>query len=42
MYQPDEHALALGRAELLELDTALRGMDAPRRMALRDFTIWPE
>lgn len=41
MYQPDEHPLDLGRGELLELDGALRGMDQPRRMAMRDFTVWP-
>jgi len=41
MYQPDEHSLELGRGALLELDTALRGMDQPRRVAMRDFTVWP-
>ena len=41
MYQPAEHALDLGRGELLELDAVLRGMDKPRRAALRDFTVWP-
>ena len=41
-YQPDEHALELGRAHLLELDDALAGMrGAVTRHALRDFTIWP-
>jgi hydroxyacylglutathione hydrolase len=41
-YQPDEHALALSRGNLLELQEALEGMkDKPVRMALRDFTIWP-
>jgi len=41
-YQPDEHALALGRASLLELSAALEEMKAhPVRQALRDFTIWP-
>jgi glyoxylase-like metal-dependent hydrolase (beta-lactamase superfamily II) len=41
-YQPDEHALELGRAHLLELNDALteaRGTVA--RQAFRDFTIWP-
>ena len=42
VYQPDEHALELGRAHLLELNDALRGFRGEmRRMALRDFTIWP-
>jgi hypothetical protein len=41
-WQPDEHALELGRAHLLELRDALTAM-APgiERRALRDFTIWP-
>lgn len=42
MYQPDEHDLALPRADLLELDAALTAMHGtPRRMAMRDYTIWP-
>ena len=41
-YQPEEHALALSRGQLLELNDALRQMgDKPRRMAMRDFTVWP-
>ncbi len=41
-FQPDEHALELGRAHLLELQDALRQMDGRIvRRALRDFTIWP-
>ena len=41
-HQPDEHALELGRAHLLELQAALREMGATiQRRALRDFTIWP-
>lgn len=41
-YQPEEHALALSRGHLLELQEALEGMkDKPVRLALRDFTIWP-
>lgn len=42
MYQPDEHDLALPRGDLLELDAALTAMHgAPKRMAMRDYTIWP-
>jgi hydroxyacylglutathione hydrolase len=42
VYQPDEHALELGRGELLELNEALHQMNGKIvRMALRDFTIWP-
>lgn len=41
-YQPDEHALALGRAHILELDRELQGMHGHIvRRAMRDFTIWP-
>ena len=41
-YQPDEHALELGRAHLLELQDALRQMGRGiQRRALRDFTVWP-
>jgi hydroxyacylglutathione hydrolase len=41
-YQPDEHALELGRAHLLELHDALTEMRGTIvRRALRDFTIWP-
>lgn len=41
-YQPDEHALALSRGTLLELNEALRQMDGkPVRVAMRDFTVWP-
>jgi len=41
-YQPDEHALELGRAHLLELNDALHRMNGTIvRSALRDFTIWP-
>ena len=43
VHQPDEHALELSRGQLLELDGALREMNGSvRRMALRDFTIWPK
>ena len=42
IFQPDEHELALPRGALLELLAALTAMHgAPRRAALRDFTIWP-
>ena len=41
-YQPDEHALELGRAHLLELHDAVTEMRGPIvRRSLRDFTIWP-
>lgn len=41
-YQPDEHALALSRGTLLELNEAVRGMAGkPVRLRLRDLTIWP-
>jgi hydroxyacylglutathione hydrolase len=41
-YQPDEHALELGHAHLLELDTALDRMTGGiERRVLRDFTVWP-
>lgn len=43
VYQPDEHQLELGRAQLLELDAALAQMGTTlRRTAYRDFTIWPK
>ena len=42
VFQPDEHTLELGRAHLLELQSALRTMNGPiERRRLRDFTIWP-
>ncbi len=42
VHQPNEHQLELGRAQLLELNAALAAMRPKlRRMALRDFTIWP-
>jgi len=41
-YQPDEHALELGRAHLLELNDALQRMNGRIvRAVLRDFTISP-
>jgi hypothetical protein len=42
IYQPDEHALELGRAHLLELHDALTEMGGTIvRRVLRDFTVWP-
>ncbi len=42
IYQPEEHALELSRAHLIELNEALREhLDKPQRLALRDFTLWP-
>jgi hydroxyacylglutathione hydrolase len=42
VHQPDEHLLELGRAHLLELNDALRDSGGGmKRVALRDFTIWP-
>ena len=42
MYQPDEHELPLARGALFELREALVGMQgAPKRLALRDFSVWP-
>ena len=42
MYQPNEHPLPLSHGSLLELDAALIGMHGvPRRLALRDFSVWP-
>ena len=41
-YQPDEHALELGRAHLLELNDALSEIHGVIvRRAFRDFTVWP-
>ena len=41
-YQPDEHALELGRAHLLELNDSLAEMRGTIiRRAFRDFTVWP-
>lgn len=43
VYQPHEHDLALGRAQLLELLAALEKMkDQPGKLALRDLTIVPQ
>ena len=41
-YQPNEHPLAMGRGELLELLAGLEAMNGkPTRVLFRDFTIWP-
>jgi hydroxyacylglutathione hydrolase len=43
VYQPLEHVLQLGRANLLELMEGLEGMkDQPKKLALRDITIAPQ
>jgi glyoxylase-like metal-dependent hydrolase (beta-lactamase superfamily II) len=43
IYQPHEHSLELGRANLLELMAGLEGMeDQPKKLALRDITIAPQ
>lgn len=42
IYHPDEHVLDLTYGTLLELEDALQSMHGTlRRMAMRDFTIWP-
>jgi len=42
VFQPDEHELALSPGAILELQAAVAQMrQAPRRIALRDFSIWP-
>jgi hydroxyacylglutathione hydrolase len=42
-YQPEEHELALSRGQLLELADALSAMKGTAvRMAMRDFTVWPQ
>jgi len=42
IYHPDEHPLELTFGTLLELEDGLKAMNGkPRRMAMRDFTIWP-
>jgi hypothetical protein len=43
VYQPNEHALDLGRAHLVELNDALIAMHGVVvKAAFRDFTIWPQ
>jgi hydroxyacylglutathione hydrolase len=42
MFAPDEHALPLSRAHLLEMNDALKEMKGSReRYPLAEFTIWP-
>lgn len=42
IYHPDEHQLDLSYGTLLELEEGLKSMEGkPRRLAMRDFTIWP-
>jgi len=42
IFQPGEHALALSRGHLLELNEGLTKLNGkPARVAYRDFTIWP-
>jgi hydroxyacylglutathione hydrolase len=42
IFQTDEHSLPLSRGALLELQGALSSMQSsPRRVSLRDFSIWP-
>jgi hydroxyacylglutathione hydrolase len=42
IYQPDPHELALPRDVLLEIEEGLEAMHGkPRRIAYRDFTLWP-
>lgn len=42
IYHPEEHVLELTYGTLLELEEGLKSMQgAPRRLAMRDFTIWP-
>jgi glyoxylase-like metal-dependent hydrolase (beta-lactamase superfamily II) len=42
IYHPEEHVLELTFGTLLELEDGLKSMNGkPRRLATRDFTIWP-
>jgi glyoxylase-like metal-dependent hydrolase (beta-lactamase superfamily II) len=42
IYHPQEHVLELTFGTLLELEYALKAINGkPRRMAMRDFTVWP-
>ncbi len=42
IHQTDEHDLPLSRGSLLELEDAVLAMqETPRRLLLRDFSIWP-
>ncbi len=42
IYQPNEHALAMSRGDLLELMDAVSAVPEPTRIALPDFTVWPQ
>jgi hydroxyacylglutathione hydrolase len=43
IYQPNEHEWAMSRGSLLELEDALLSMHGTaKRLALRDFSIWPQ
>ncbi len=42
IYQPDEHELSLSRGALLEMQSTLETLNGtPKRVALRDFSLWP-
>ena len=42
IYQPEEHELPLSRGALLEMQSALERLNGtPKRIALRDFSLWP-
>ncbi len=42
IYHPNEHTLDMSYGALLELEDALKSMHGtPRRLAMRDFTLWP-
>jgi glyoxylase-like metal-dependent hydrolase (beta-lactamase superfamily II) len=42
-YQPNEHSLAMTRANVLELNEAVQSMkDKPEKLALPDFTVQPQ
>jgi hydroxyacylglutathione hydrolase len=41
-YQPEEHELALSAGAIFELDRVLQGMNAPKKVLLRDMTIAPK
>jgi len=42
IYQPNEHELSLSRGTLLEMQAALEDLHGtPKRVAYRDFSLWP-
>jgi hydroxyacylglutathione hydrolase len=42
MYQPNEHAWALSRGVLFEIQAGLEAMHGtPQRITYRDFSLWP-